>query len=89
SNRRTITIKSSVIGVGWKPQYVPVLKKIISDVHYLVTHTYIFSRYIFIQELECDNTFDLEGYVVQGFFKEVFLSLVEKGVKMAVSCRPN
>ncbi|KAI8054732.1 hypothetical protein BDF21DRAFT_430937, partial [Thamnidium elegans] len=62
ADKKVITVKSSVTGIEWKPEYVPVLKKLVSDIHALVTHT-------------------LEEYTVQGFFKEVFLSLVEKRVQ--------
>ncbi|KAI9355502.1 hypothetical protein BD770DRAFT_411704 [Pilaira anomala] len=43
------------------------------DVHVIVTHTYSFTRYIFIQELNLN----LEEYAVQVFYKEVFLSLLD------------
>ncbi|KAI9253058.1 hypothetical protein EDC94DRAFT_651389 [Helicostylum pulchrum] len=67
ANKKIITtVKSSVTGIEWKPEYVPVLKKLVSDVHALVT------------QLGCSATFNLEEYTVQGFSKEVFLSLVEK-----------
>ena len=46
----------------------------VSDVPTLATHTCLFA----IQELDCNNAFDVEEYVKQGFLKEVFLSLVEK-----------
>ncbi|KAI8091770.1 hypothetical protein BDF21DRAFT_376629 [Thamnidium elegans] len=80
ADKKSITVKSSVTGTEWKPEYAPVLKKLVSDVHALVTHTYIFSRYRFTQELGCNATFNLEEYTAQRFFKEVFLSLVEKRV---------
>ncbi|KAG2236200.1 hypothetical protein INT48_003819 [Thamnidium elegans] len=51
ADKKSITVKSSVTGTEWKPEYAPVLKKLVSDVHALVTHTYIFSRYRFTQEL--------------------------------------
>ncbi|KAI9356395.1 hypothetical protein BD770DRAFT_390148, partial [Pilaira anomala] len=68
-----MTVKSSITGIGWKPQYLSILKKLVHDVHIIVTHTYSFTRYIFIQELNLN----LEEYAVQGFYKEVFLSLLD------------
>ncbi|KAI9366600.1 hypothetical protein BD770DRAFT_423433 [Pilaira anomala] len=68
-----MTVKSSITGIGWKPQYISILKKLVHDVHVIVTHTYSFTRYIFIQELNLN----LEEYAVQGFYKEVFLSLLD------------
>ncbi|KAI9333379.1 hypothetical protein BD770DRAFT_402870 [Pilaira anomala] len=58
-------IMSSITGIGWKPQYLSILKKLVHDVHIIVTHTYSFTRYIFIQELNLN----LEKYAVQGFYK--------------------
>ncbi|KAI9338897.1 hypothetical protein BD770DRAFT_400533, partial [Pilaira anomala] len=69
-----MTVKSSITGIGWKPRYLSILKKLVHDVHIIVTHTYSFTRYIFIQELNLN----LEEYAVQGFYKEVFLSLLDK-----------
>ncbi|GAA5805517.1 hypothetical protein HPULCUR_011034 [Helicostylum pulchrum] len=67
--------RSFVTDIEWKPEYVPVLNKLVSDVRALVIRTYLFSRYIFTQELGYNATFNSEEYTVQGFFKEVFLSL--------------
>ncbi|KAI9335796.1 hypothetical protein BD770DRAFT_467360 [Pilaira anomala] len=68
-----MTLKSSITGIGWKAQYLSILKKLAHDVHIIVTHTYSFTRYIFIQELNLN----LEEYAVQSFYKEVFLSLLD------------
>ncbi|KAI9362710.1 hypothetical protein BD770DRAFT_466065 [Pilaira anomala] len=73
NDKKVMTVKSSITGIGWKPQYLSILKKLVHDVHVIVTHTYSFTRYIFIQELNLN----LEEYAVQGFYKEVFLSLLD------------
>ncbi|KAI9366527.1 hypothetical protein BD770DRAFT_438661 [Pilaira anomala] len=73
NGKKVMTVKSSITGIGWKPQYLSILKKLVHDVHIIVTHTYSFTRYIFIQELNPN----LEEYAVQGFYKEVFLSLLD------------
>ncbi|GAA5804357.1 hypothetical protein HPULCUR_009845 [Helicostylum pulchrum] len=67
-----MAVKFSIIGIGWKPQYLSNLKKLIHDVQVIVTHTYSFIRYIFIQE----PNLNLEEYAVQSFYK-VFLSLLD------------
>ncbi|KAI9258701.1 hypothetical protein EDC94DRAFT_165480 [Helicostylum pulchrum] len=76
-NKKVMAVKSSIIGIGWKPQYLSNLKKLVHDVHVIVTHTYSFIRYIFIQE----PNLNLEEYAVQSFYKEVFLSLLDAKVQ--------
>ena len=71
------TVKSSVIGVGWKPRYTPKLKALVDNVHLLVTHTFVFLKYIFIQELEEDRSFALEAFANVDFYRQVFLSLIK------------
>ncbi|ORE05959.1 hypothetical protein BCV72DRAFT_179195, partial [Rhizopus microsporus var. microsporus] len=66
---KIITVKSSIIGIGWKPQYISPLKT-------LVTHTFSFLKYIFIQELEHNSAFDLQDFANIDFYREVFLSLL-------------
>lgn len=71
------TVKSSVTGVGWKPRYTPKLKALVANVHLLVTHTFAFLKYIFIQELEEDRSFALEAFANVDFYRQVFLSLIK------------
>ncbi|KAI9246666.1 hypothetical protein EDC94DRAFT_571089 [Helicostylum pulchrum] len=72
-NKKVMVVKSSIIRIKWKPQYLSNLKKLVHGVHVIVTHTYSFIRYIFIQE----PNLNLEEYAVQSFYKEVFLSLLD------------
>ncbi|KAI9354997.1 hypothetical protein BD770DRAFT_412005 [Pilaira anomala] len=57
-----MTVKSSITGIGWKPQYLSILKKLVHDVHVIVP---------------IQLNLNLEEYAVQGFCKEVFLSLLD------------
>lgn len=74
---KIIAVKSSITGIGWKPQYVPLLRTLVSTVHTIVTHTFAFLKYIFIQELENDPGFALEDFANVDFYREVFLSLLQ------------
>lgn len=51
----------------------------------IVTNTFAFIKFIFINELDSDNNFDLKSYVNKGFFVEVFLALVDKQVRDGTS----
>ncbi|KAI9356038.1 hypothetical protein BD770DRAFT_458312 [Pilaira anomala] len=72
-----ITVKSSVKGIGWKDEYVDTLKKLIYDVNIIVTHTFSLIKYIFIHELNTNENFELEEFATRGFYREVFLSLLD------------
>ncbi|ORE09605.1 hypothetical protein BCV72DRAFT_319238, partial [Rhizopus microsporus var. microsporus] len=67
---KIITVKSSITGIGWKPQYISSLKT-------LVAHTFSFLKYIFIQELEYNSAFDLQHFANIDFYREIFLSLLQ------------
>jgi hypothetical protein len=71
---KTIIVKSSIAGIGRKPQYISLLKTLVANAHTLVLHTFSFLKYIFIHELENNPTFPLEDFINVEFFKEIFLS---------------
>ena len=71
---KIIAVKSSIAGIGRKPQYISLLKTLVVNAHTLVLHTFSFLKYIFIHELENNSTFPLEDFINVEFFKEVFLS---------------
>ncbi|ORE01900.1 hypothetical protein BCV72DRAFT_319779 [Rhizopus microsporus var. microsporus] len=75
---RIITIKTSVCGTGWKAKYIPSLQELVHTVNVIVSHTYAFSKYIYLKELEKNNVLRLQEYVTKDFFREIFLSLVDK-----------
>ncbi|KAI9343679.1 hypothetical protein BD770DRAFT_294030, partial [Pilaira anomala] len=72
-----ITVKSSVKGIGWKDEYVDTLKKLVYDVNSIITHTFSLIKYIFVHELNTNENFELEEFATQGFYREVFLSLLD------------
>jgi hypothetical protein len=73
---KIVTVKSSIAGNGWKPQYISLIKTLVANVHTLVLHTFSFLKYIFSHELENNPVFPLEDFINVDFFKEVFLSLI-------------
>lgn len=70
------TIKSSVKGVEWKPEFLEKLETLVLKVNKLVTHVFSFSKYIFLQELEEDINFNMVPFINHKFFVQVFLCLV-------------
>ena len=67
---KIITVKSSIAGIGWEPQYIPLLKTLVANVHTLVSHTFSFLKYIFIHELENNPAFPLKNFINVDFFKK-------------------
>lgn len=47
----------------------------------LVGHTFAFSKFIFINEFEKNDQFELEKYITKSFFEGVFLALVDRQTK--------
>jgi hypothetical protein len=63
-----MTVKSSIKSSGWKPQFLQTLYDLVDDINVVVTHTYAFSKYIFLQELEHNEEFDLGKHLSKDFF---------------------
>lgn len=75
---RILTVKSSIRGIGWKSEYLPVLQELMSKVNTITTHAYASSKHIFLSELGRNDTFNLNQLISQDFFVEVFLSLIDR-----------
>ncbi|KAG1440847.1 hypothetical protein G6F56_011746 [Rhizopus delemar] len=67
-----------------KPEFIQSTVKLVDVVNTITAHTYSFSKYIFLEELENDTSFELSACIVKPFFMEVFLSLVERQVRNRV-----
>ncbi|KAG1450873.1 hypothetical protein G6F55_009468 [Rhizopus delemar] len=79
-SKRVMTIKTTVKNI-WKPAYLQPLYGLVHTTNLLVTHTFAFTKYIYLQELAENENFALNNFVTKNFFVEVFLSLVlSKGV---------
>ena len=78
--QKTKVIKASIQHLGWGDDYKPALETLVRTVHYLTTHTYLFSRFIFIREKKEDDAFDLRPFLQARFFQEVFASLTTRRV---------
>lgn len=70
-----ITIKTTIKNI-WKYDYRQPLYDLVRTTELLITHTYAFTKYIFLRELAMDDDFELNELVTKDFFVEVFLSLV-------------
>ncbi|KAG1040758.1 hypothetical protein G6F43_012222 [Rhizopus delemar] len=80
-SKRVMTIKTTVKNI-WKPAYLQPLYDLVHTTNLLVTHTFAFTKYIYLQELAANENFELNNFVTKDFFVEVFLSLVlSKGGK--------
>ncbi|KAI7867108.1 hypothetical protein BDF14DRAFT_1727068 [Spinellus fusiger] len=78
---KIIAVKGSTTGIGWKPHYLLPLKTLVSIVHILVTHTFAFLKYIFIQELENSPAFALEDFANVDFYSGFFVASSELQAK--------
>ena len=76
--QHTKVIKASIQHLGWSDEYKEALEKLVRTVHLITTHTYLFSRFIFIHEKEADEAFDLRPFINARFFQEVFASLTTR-----------
>ncbi|KAG0981278.1 hypothetical protein G6F29_007183 [Rhizopus arrhizus] len=74
-SKRVMTIKATVNNI-WKPAYLQALHDLVHTTNLLVTHTFAFTKYIYLQELASNGNFALNNFVTKDFFVEVFLSLV-------------
>ncbi|KAG1032400.1 hypothetical protein G6F25_011321 [Rhizopus arrhizus] len=70
-----MTIKTTIKNI-WKPAYLQPLYDLVHTTNLLVTHTFAFTKYIYLQELAANENFALNNFVTKDFFVEVFLSLV-------------
>ena len=83
NKNRIMTVKSSIKSSGWKPQFLQTLYDLVDDINVVVTHTYAFSKYIFLQELEHNEKFDLGKHVPKDFFrKDFFISHRQRKKKL-------
>ena len=74
-SKRVMAIKTTVKNI-WKPAYLQSLYDLVHTTNLLVTHTFAFTKYIYLQELAANENFALNNFVTKDFFVEVFLSLV-------------
>ncbi|KAG1140333.1 hypothetical protein G6F37_009132 [Rhizopus arrhizus] len=74
-SKRMMTIKTTVKNI-WKPAYLQTLYDLVHTTNLLVTHTFAFTKYIYLQELTANENFALNNFVTKDFFIEVFLNLV-------------
>ncbi|RCH94652.1 hypothetical protein CU098_013651, partial [Rhizopus stolonifer] len=81
--KRIMSVKAPIHKVV-KPEFIQSTVKLVDVVNTITAHTYSFSKYIFLKELENDTNFELSACIVKPFFMEVFLSLVERQVRDGV-----
>ncbi|GAA5807289.1 hypothetical protein MFLAVUS_000646 [Mucor flavus] len=76
---RRMAVKTTVRSI-WKQEYMQPLYNLVNITNVLVTHTFAFTKYILIQELQSDDGFDPKDFIKKDFFVEVFLSLIQAKV---------
>ncbi|KAI8050429.1 hypothetical protein BDF22DRAFT_604219, partial [Syncephalis plumigaleata] len=77
-SERVLSVKSSLSGIGWKKEYHDVLRHLVNTVHTTTFHAYSLSKYIFLSGFEGSASFEFKKYVHKDFFKEVWLSLLNR-----------
>ena len=65
--KRIMTIKTTVKSI-WNPNFKKALHQLVDTVNKIVTHTFAFAKYIFLQELKKDFKFELHKYTNRDFF---------------------
>jgi hypothetical protein len=70
-----MTIKTTAKNI-WKSAYLQPLYDLVHTTNLLVTHTFTFTKYIYLQELAANENFALNNFVTKDFIVEVFLGLV-------------
>lgn len=87
---KRLVVKGSIHrSARWQPDLIPKLQSLVLKVHTLVTHTYLFARFIFVHELQQDDlSFSLEDHVQKRFFEEVFLSLTTRTSRLKAKTSP-
>ncbi|GAA5808780.1 hypothetical protein MFLAVUS_002176 [Mucor flavus] len=73
---RRMAVKTTVRSI-WKQGYMQPLYNLVNITNVLVTHTFAFTKYILIQELQSDDGFDPKDFIKKDFFVEVFLSFIQ------------
>ncbi|KAI8054313.1 hypothetical protein BDF22DRAFT_775088 [Syncephalis plumigaleata] len=86
-SERVLSVKSSLSGIGWKKEYHDVLRHLVNTVHTTTFHAYSLSKYIFLSEFEGNASFEFKKYVHKDFFKEVWLSLLNRKTKSQIKGR--
>jgi hypothetical protein len=70
-----MAVKGSAGALGWRPEYLEELENLITRTNEVVYHGFCLARFIFISELERDDSFTIEDYISDDFFREILLSL--------------
>ena len=74
-----LTIKSSLKHIEWKDEHLGRLQEFVLKANKFTEHSYGFIKYIFLAELESDNTFQIKEYLNVEFFVQVYQSLAQPG----------
>ncbi|KAI7902284.1 uncharacterized protein BX663DRAFT_71047 [Cokeromyces recurvatus] len=77
TKKQVITVKATVKSI-WNPMHMQALFELVDATNIVVTHTFAFSKYIFLQELKENFKFELDKYIRKDFFVKVFLSLIDR-----------
>ncbi|KAJ2548555.1 hypothetical protein EV175_004786 [Coemansia sp. RSA 1933] len=71
-------IKTSLQAIGWSNKHKDTLEHLVCETHNLTVHTYQLAHWIFMAELDADQSFDLNDCVNEVFFHEAFLHLTNR-----------
>ncbi|KAJ2383377.1 hypothetical protein GGI23_007153, partial [Coemansia sp. RSA 2559] len=65
-------MKVPLHAVKWSSAYKDELERVVLMVNLITTHSYLFARWVFVNELSRNPRFPIGEYLHWGFFKEVF-----------------
>ncbi|KAI9312987.1 hypothetical protein BX666DRAFT_1843904, partial [Dichotomocladium elegans] len=72
-----LSMKCSIQSIGWREEHCDRLLEVVDIAHATTVHTFSFSKYIFRNELQTNQDFDIVIFLNSRFLSEVWLSLVE------------
>ncbi|KAJ2454194.1 hypothetical protein EV183_001679 [Coemansia sp. RSA 2336] len=71
-------IKTSLQSLNWKTDHVQALRQLVGVTHNLTVHTYQLARWVFINKLQDDPSFDPATRFGTNFFASVFNALAKR-----------
>jgi hypothetical protein len=73
-----MVVKTSIAGIHWRDDLIPILNNFVTIVHNTTLHAYAFAKYIFLSKLESDPNFGFTPWIHTDFSAEVWLYLVQQ-----------
>ncbi|KAI9318979.1 hypothetical protein BX666DRAFT_1921833 [Dichotomocladium elegans] len=74
-------IKTSIRGIRWDHRYRQLLMVLVPVIFRTTAHVYNFANFIFLQKWERKPFVDLQRFIPEKFFSDVWLCMLNKGIR--------